>query len=481
MNAFASAITNDATTIRTENGDKTFSTSLDANVDLFFKISAIRGRGAATAIDLFGKAYKEDADLASRILLHARDVREGSGERQVFRDLLVFLEKTDTDRFMRILNMVPELGRWDDLLVVQSERGKDRAVELFAEAIQNGNGLAAKWMPREHNKELRWFRNRVRDRIGMSGDEGRGAFRKMVTYLSNTVEQKMCAKEWDDIDFSHVPSVASARYSKAFWKRQTERYGNFIQKVTKDGNTSEVKINTKALFPYDVTKKSVDELTQNALWKNLPDYVPADTSYIAMVDLSSSMTSPVGTSGISCMDAAVSLGMYLAERNKSAFKNLAMSFTSSPAWIRVPETDSVRSKVNAMKAGPVGYDTNLDRAMDLILDTAIRNNVSQSDMPEFLIVLSDMEFNSGWTNDRNQKTSVAERSVEKFKRAGYKVPSIVWWNIQSRGQTTPVRFDTNGMVMVSGLSPSITKSVLLGDVNPRKAMLNTIMVERYNH
>ncbi len=470
MNTFASAIRDNATTIRTENGDKTYSTSLDANVDLFFKISALRGKGAATAIDLFQKAYAQDMEIATRILLHARDVREGSGERQTFRDILLHVEKTDTDLLMRIINRVPELGRWDDLFILTSPLARARVFQMMADALNSGNGLAAKWMPREHNKSMRWLRDGVRNILKLE----KPAFRKLVSYLSDTVEQKMCANEWEEIDFSHIPSVASARYSKALWKRQTERYGAFIQKVTK-GDDPTVKINTKALFPYDVVKNTVDPLTANALWKNLPDYV-GDASFMPLIDLSESMDSAVGTTGLSCKTVAASLGVYLAERNKGAFKNLALAFADQPSWINVPTTDSIAAKMQAVFRGQKGYSTNLDAAMRKILDTAIQNRIVQDDMPQFLIVLSDMEFNAGWGGD----TSAAERTVLAFKAAGYRVPSIVWWNIQSRGQTVPVRYDTKGMVLVSGLSPSIVKTVLIGDVDPKKAMLNTVLSSRYD-
>lgn len=470
MNTFVNAARGAATTIRTENGDKTYSTSLDSNVDLFFKISAIRGQGAAKAIDLFQKAYAQDADIATRILLHARDVREGSGERQIFRDILVHFEKTDTERLLRVMNLIPELGRWDDLFVLTSETAHLRALQMFTEALNSGNGLAAKWAPREGSKKNRKFYNSLVAYMGLD----KKAYRQMVSYLSNTVEQQMCANEWDEINFSHIPSVASARYSKALWKHLPETYGSFIQKVTK-GEDKSVKINTKALFPYDVVSNRVDDLTANALWKNLPDYV-GDASFLPMIDLSESMTSIISGS-LSCKVASASLGVYLAERNKSAFKNLAMAFADNPTWINIPETDSIKTKMDTVYRGQKGYSTNLDAGMQLILQTAIRNNVAQEDMPQFLIVLSDMEFNAGWGGN----SSAAERTTKAFRDAGYKVPNIVWWNLQSRGQTVPVRYDEKGMVLVSGLSPSVTKSVLIGDVDPKKAMLNTVMNSRYDH
>jgi hypothetical protein len=343
---------------------------------------------------------------------------------------------------------------------------------MFAFALRDGNGLAAKWAPRENSKN-KAFAKKLREFMNLSPRQ----YRKLVSGLTSVVESQMCAKEWEGINFSHVPSVASSRYSKAFWKRQPERYGEFVQKATK----GEVKINASALFPYECFKSSVDELTANALWNQLPDYVQEGVSFIPMVDVSGSMTARAGGTGeTSCMDVAISLGMYLAERNKTAFNRLLMTFSSDPAWVKVPNIDSVREKYRKIQGSNWGMSTNLDAGMRLVLDTAIKNKVPASDMPQYLLIMSDMEFNGGYYGDKN--TSVAERTKKAFEQAGYEMPQIVWWNIQSRNGTTPVRADEKGMLLVSGCSPAITKTVLTGKrVTPYEAMMEVISVERYDH
>lgn len=472
MNAFAQAISNISTTTCTENGDKAYTTSGNACLDLFAKIAAIRGQGASVAISAFELAYKENADIAARIALWARDVRGGAGERQVVRDILSHLEKTDTDRLFRLLPVLPEVGRWDDLFSFTRQDVKEYVFTLLRDALAANNGIAAKWTPRENSKTHKSFAREFREFLGLSPRQ----YRKMLVEKTNVVETQMCNKEWENINFSHVPSVASSRYSKAFWKHQADRYGTFIQKATK----GEVKINASALFPYDCVKASVDELTANALWNQLPDFVPEGVSFMPIIDVSGSMTWTQISPGLFPIHVAVSLGIYLAERNKSAFKNLAMTFSEHPKYIKIPDSDSIKTKYNSVMRSDVGGSTNFDAAMNLILDTAVKNKVPQNEMPTYLLVMSDMEFNGGGYGYRN--TSVAERTKESFKNAGYEMPSIVWWNIQSRNGTNPVRADERGMILVSGCSPAITKTVLTNKrVTPEEAMLDTIMVPRYDH
>jgi hypothetical protein len=439
MNAFVSAIKDDATTIYTENGAKTYSTSFDSCVDLFFQIGAIRGQGAARAETLFRTAYKQNPDLATKIALWARDVRGGAGERQVFRDLLKLLEKTDMDRLARILPLVPEIGRYDDLFVFETATAKDMAFAIFGNGLVDPSkaGLAAKWAPRETGAKKKLARE-LMAYFELSPKN----YRRLITTLSNTVEQQMSARLWDDIEFQKVPSVAAARYAKAFRRHQPDRYNEFVQKAVK----GEVKINASALFPYDVTKSTVDAETQNALWNQLPDYVPAGKSFIPMIDLSQSMSSS--------------------------------TIAGQPSWISIPDTDSVRDKVRAVKAGQVAYDTNLNAAFEAILSVALRKGVPQEDLPDALIVLSDMEFNS--TQNARSVTNV-DAAKRLYEANGYRLPTIVWWNLQSRNGVTPVRADASGMVLVSGLSPSVTTAVLGGEATPVAIMLKAVDIARYEH
>lgn len=475
MNAFANAIKNKATTTRTENGDKAYTTTGNACVDLFAKVGAIRGQGSTVSTTAFELAYAENPDIAARIALWARDVRGGAGERQVVRDILAHLEMTDTDRLFRLIPKIPEVGRWDDLFNFTREDVKTFVYTMLRDALAANDGLAAKWTPRENSKKFKTFAKEFREFLGLSPRQ----YRKMIVEKTNVVETQMCAKDWDNINFSHVPSVASARYSKAFWKHQKDRYGSFVQAATK----GEVKINTKALFPYEVFKGSTDKLTANALWENLPDYVPEGVSFIPLIDVSGSMESPVdgskyGNSNyISCMNVAISLGMYLAERNKTAFNRLALTFETNPSWVKIPNSNDVWNKYYQIQRAPWGGSTNLDKAMQLVLKTAVENKVKQDEMPQYLIVLSDMEFN-GYSSS----SSVAERTKVMFKEAGYTMPTLVWWNIQSRNGTNPVRSNEKGMVLISGFSPAIVKTVLTGkEVTPIEAMMDTVMNERYDH
>jgi hypothetical protein len=476
MVTFTEAVKNQS--VRTENGMKARVSTSNACVDLFFKIGASRGKNI---VPDFTAAYVQDRDIASRIALWVRDARGGAGERKLFRDILIELNKTDQDRCIAMMKKVPELGRWDDLLIFEKDSAAEAvAFALIADALNAGNGLCAKWMPRKGEQAAR-----LRSFLGWTPKR----YRKSLVSMTKVVEQQMCAKQWDEINFNHVPSVASARYKKAF-ARHTEKYKEWTSAlVSTDPKVNQsVKVNAGAVYPYDVlkglisqyynanyNKANLDHIT--AQWEALPNYV-GDANILPLVDVSGSMTCPAGqgNSVVTCLDVAVSLGLYLADKNKGKFKDTFLTFSSSPQLLNL--RGDIVQKIKQMTTSEWQMSTDLHRAMDKILFVAETSKVPQEEMPEMLLILSDMQFNSCTRFDH----SAMEMIRHKYEMAGYKVPAIVFWNLNAK-DNVPVKHDASGVALVSGFSPSIVKSVLSADMDqftPEGIMMKTIMNDRYS-
>ena len=466
MNTFVQAIANQEA--RTKNGMKARKSTASATVDLFYKIGASRGKDITGD---FTAAYVENSDVALRIAQWARDVRGGAGERQLFRDILVHLEKRDPDAALALLRKVPEVGRWDDIFVFTSPVLKSAAYSMLGDALRAKNGLAAKWTPRKGPiaAEVRAF-------FGMTPKQ----YRKSLVGLTKVVETQMCAGDWDNINFSHVPSVASRLYKKAF-NRHTPAFAEYVAKLVSGDKT--VKVNASAIFPHDVLKgiahsyAKLDKTETDhviAQWDALPNYV-GDASILPLVDVSGSMTTSVPGSTVRCLDVAVSLGLYLADKNKGAFKDTFLTFSSKPQLVTLK--GNIVDKVTQMSKSDWEMSTNLHAAMDKILSVAVKGNVPASDMPAMLLILSDMQFNQCARFD-----DTAMQMIErKFADAGYVVPQIVFWNLNA-SDNVPVKADKSGVALVSGFSPSIMTSLLAADMEqftPEGIMLKTVMSDRY--
>jgi len=470
MNAFVNAIQSQEA--RTANGMKARKSTSDALVDLFYNIGASRGKNIVPA---FTAAYVQDKDLALRIALWARDARSGAGERQLFRDILTHLEKTDPDAAVRLMNRVPELGRFDDLLVFKTKDMKAKAYTLLGDHLRAKNGLAAKWSPRkgEVAREIREF-------FGMTPKQ----YRKSLVSLTKVVETQMCANDWDNINFSHVPSQAARIYKKAF-NRHSVKFAEYVQKLV-SGDKS-VKVNASAVFPHEVLKDIISPYGRSTLgkteldhltaqWNALPNYMN-DANILPIVDVSGSMTCPAGKdTKVTCLDVSVSLGLYLADKNKGAFKDTFLTFSDKPELLTLK--GDIVQKVNQMVSSSWGMSTNLHAAFDKILRVAVKNSVPQGDMPKMVLILSDMQFNQCVTHD----DSAMEMIERKFRDAGYDVPSVVFWNLNA-SDNVPVKSDKSGAALVSGFSPSIMASLLGADpeeFTPMGMMMKAIMADRYN-
>ena len=461
----------------TENGMPTNTTSLNANVDLFFKAGAMRNAKAEDIISLVSKAWVEDPTTCLRILFWARDVRGGAGERRFFRVAMAYLVEKDPVGFADIMTLIPEYGRWDDLKAFENTAAEEYALATIITALERGDALCAKWMPRKGS-----FAAKIRDFLNLSPKQ----YRKLLVGLTNVVETQMCAKEWDEINFEHVPSLAMSRYGMAFTKNAQDSFSKYVESLKK----GEAKVNTGAIYPYDVTKALFKNDAAEEQWKALPNFLEGNTEKILpLVDVSGSMSNVCG-GNLTCMDVAISLGLYISERNEGPFKDHFLTFSSNPELQHL--TGDLKDRFNQMKRADWGMSTNLEKAYKLILDQALKHNISQEEMPTQLLILSDMEFDQatdqreevfGWgEQSRDTWNPTAQEMVEKmFTDAGYKVPNIVYWNIQSRNGNVPVRFDQDGTALISGFSPSIMTSLLGGvEMNPQSIMMETIGKERYS-
>lgn len=450
----------------TQNGRKAYKSTLNNCLDFFSSVGALRN-DPKKALDMFVKAYIEDKETSLKLALWSRDIRGGAGERNIFRNILKWLDKHDPTFLIdsNFLYSVIEVGRWDDIYVIENDKVRDKIALMLSTILQSDNpGLAAKWTSRQKD-EAKWLRKKL--------ELDPKTFRKLLVENSKTVEQLMSSNKWGEIVYEHVPSKASIIYRKAFEKNDNNRYKLYKEKLSK----GETKINAGALYPHDITSKINfydDNTILEAQWKSLPNYVENDnTKAIVVCDVSGSMTWNKISQNIVPLDIAVSLAIYTANRLNGPFKNCAITFDSIPEFIKF--SGDLISDVRTAKNAPWGGSTNIDKVFELILKTAIKNKVDKKDMPTHIVIISDMQFDCG-------KNTVKKTHKADFENAGYDLPAIVFWNVDYKGNK-PAKFDTNGVMMVSGFSPSILKNVLnmkpIEEVNPLQLMFDTLQDPRY--
>ena len=447
----------------TENGALTNKSSLSKMVDLFFIAGASRGKDLSSQ---FAQAHSEDQHLSIRLAQWLRDAREGAGEREQFRNVLRWLINNDQAGARALLAKTPFLGRWDDVLVALNTPLHEDAVSMIRTALNAKDGLCAKWMPRKGAEAVA-----LRNALGFTPKQ----YRKTLVTLSNTVEQAMCAQNWDGINYSHVPSVAFSRYKKAFNKHSPEQFAGFVTKVQK----GEAKINASAIFPHDIirslrTSRGVETTAANEQWKALPNYLEgSNENILVMCDSSGSMTGGMPGNGAQPIDVAVALSIYMSERMGGHFKDSFLTFSSRPTLQRL--SGSLKDRVTQLERAQWEMSTNLQAAFALILDAAVKHRLPQAELPTKILIVSDMEFDAcgGRTN--------FDAARAQFAKAGYTAPDIVFWNVRGRVGNAPVTRHQSGAALVSGFSPAIVRSVLgQKEITPEQVMLKALLSERYD-
>lgn len=458
----------------TENGAITNSTTLSPIVDLFFLAGASRQLSEAQIISKLSLAYNTDKLLTTKLVFWAGDIREGLGERRFFKTCLKWIKETDADTFMKNIENVPYFNRYDSLLEYVTNL---KVTEHIYEQLKAGNNLCGKWMPRKPKTDIqKQFIKTFCNLYKLTPKK----YRKLIVSATNNsvVENKMCKKQWSDIAYKTVPSVAFKKYRKAFKRNDETRFSEFLDKAIK----GEEKINAKAIFPHDIVAElmnefqyPVDRRAIDAQWKNLPDLMAGNNENILPVcDTSGSMNTNI-SGRTTALQVCLALGIYVSERMNGLFKDSFITFSRNAKLQTLK--GNVCDRIEQLNTGEVA-NTNLQRVFDLILTAGTTYNIPQEEMPSKLLILSDMEFDSAC--DNNSATNF-ETYKKKFENAGYIMPQIIFWNLASRSTSNyPVQIGTAGTALVSGFSPNIIKSILGGEIMPEKVVLRTLNNKRYD-
>lgn len=496
----------------TENGAVGYKSTGSALTDLNFRVTSMRNGITADDMYLFCEAMNEDLEYAIKWLFFARDVRGGMGERDVFQRFYMQYAELYPNEAKATLKLVAEFGRWKDVIdIINIDQdnnldGLELVMDMFYTDIQNRMAgrpisLLAKWMPSINaSGKARQQAKRFAKYFGFSYEAYRKVLSKLRAYLDVT-EVKTCANRWDEIDYNKVSSNANKRYMNAFKKHDGERYMEHCTKALDTVSNPSVKMHASALFPYEVWDKYVKHLgipisgfgydyemysgsadvSIEALWKNLADMGDCGNTMV-VVDGSGSMTCPRGNQGVRPISIARSLGVYFAERCQGEFNNILMEFSSNPKLIDLNGCNTLRDKVVEMHKYDDCSNTDIEKVFMLILQTAINAEMKQSDLPDRILIVSDMEFDTATNQTKCMygMKALFKELADRFAKYGYKLPKLVFWNVNSRTNTIPMTENEMGVVLVSGFSPNIMSMVMSDQTDPWLALKEKLDSNRYD-
>lgn len=486
-------------TVYTENGASGYKTTGDELVDFLYKISSFRNE---TDEEILNDFYSiKDSLYVLKLLFYIRDCRGGLGERHTFRvclkELLTNISpKNNYEEFcIAIFDAILKYGRADDLFYsidFDNKKVTDVLKTYLENKILEANkaydenkplNIIFKWFPSENtsSKQTRDLAKKVRKLLNLNSKDYRKMLSKFRTRL-NITEAYMCANRWNEIDYNKVPSKANLIYSGAFYRHDTDRRQQYLDDLAEGKET--IKINSRANYPYEIFNKYINRRcggyfttdyneTLEQLWKNLKKVSGLDNTMV-ICDGSGSMNTPLGKSKITALDVSRSLAIYCSQYCQGEYKDKFITFGSTPKLVDLGGCKSLFDKIRKTSDYDDCSNTDIEKVFDLVLKTAIRNNCKQGDLPKQLLIISDMEFDEGTDLTGNP----IESAQEKYKRHGYDIPRLVFWNVCSRTKSIPVQKNNLGVLLVSGFSQNVIDMVNNGETDPKKALIKEL--EKYD-
>ncbi len=411
---------------RTENNDIAYNTTGNVLIDLLFMADFFTKNLDQVTL---GQSEKEKL-----FAMYMRDPRDGKGYRDLGRRLMELAGNTPEE--------ILEAGRFDDLWHIPNY---DNIGRLFKE-LYEGNALAKKWMPRLKGKDAAYAQI-LRQLLGISEKE----YRKLIK-ATDTVEYKLSYAVpneeaspldelfrkgvvshplLDSIDFEKVPSLAMVKYFSAFLRKEEtkERFSKYLEDV----KSKKAKLHTataRVTDAYKVTKSAETEEV-DVLAKQIVEQETAGLALnaICVLDTSASMTW-TSSGDQSAYDKATAVAHALATSSTYA-KNQVVSFSSRPRLMTI-RGSTIKEQYQSMHTGDCS-NTDLGRVFNIL--KGLRS------YPDFVIVLSDMEFDQGSVTSKKEWANLAKANGAHTK--------LIWWNFNTRNRTTP-EMDEYGNFYLSG-------------------------------
>ncbi len=480
------------------------------------------------------KKKKEYMGYLIKLIFKIRDITEGNGEQDIFYKLLMMLNKQNYsiipeffpfltggyDRKGERVKTMP-YGSFKDLNNLYKLCSMDRSMEN--DSLKNSilsyirytvlrdsedetihPTLCVKWLPRENKS--------VDKKCNMACDISKKLFgaylpknklmcdyRKLLSGISKKIrilETLMAENRWDEITVKDIPSKAFLKYIKAL--KFENKDGSLRDNTSIDrlqlrarilleqqkalSNPESSRINTSTLLPHEMVQKLLD---YNVIKEDIDSYNAMWSKYVSdfkkkmgdgklqpgvvLADVSGSMT------GLP-MNVCIALSILLSDLFEGPFRNKVLTFETDSRWHDIVG-GTLNEKVNCLSRAPWGGNTNFKNALKKILDVGIKAKLKNDDMPKFLYIFSDMQW------DQADHDSTGFESIESmYNTYGYKMPHIVFWNLRSTN-TYNNNSNQKNTTMMSGFSPNLFKQFMNGNFiesTPWNSLKDLLDNDRYS-
>ena len=267
------------------------------------------------------------------LMFWERDIHEGLGMRQKFREDFAEYAENLPRQAANLLPLIPEYGRWDDLLAVSEKNALwPKACRILSEALDEGNLLAAKWAPsiNASSAHTRHLAKRFCDTMIISYPH----YQKRLSELreqGKVIERLISEGRFNEIDYGKIPKGALKRYDKLL--RKDHNYLYYLDE--RQGKRKELELD-----PVKLTKEAMKavpgskhEAQIDAIWRELPR--PHLNTYPV-----------IGLVSPSLFSIAIAFGVYCAECSGG---KLVICFDDGPSLINIDTSKGFCSVARYLK------------------------------------------------------------------------------------------------------------------------------------
>jgi Domain of unknown function (DUF2828) len=499
------------------NGADVYDHTGDARVTLFTMLT--RGLEMEYIHQKVAEIYAEEDKRKDLWVMafQTRDIRGGKGERVLFYEMMVALYEADPKMTVAMLPLIAEYGCWRDVFEIwQGIPALEPAIIELVRSAYLANvahyeknevskmNLLPKWLPREKSKTFVGLAKKIVKAIYEDKESER---KRLVMYRTTcskmnlalkTVEVNMCGKTWSKIQPETVPGRCMKLHDDAFLnvkKNEKLRYPNdedrmacraHFQAFAKELENGTKKVHgANVIYPHELVVKLESQCgkDQEAIIQGQWNSIREETlkggglgKAVALCDFSGSMSGiPIGVSK--------ALGILISECTHPAFRDHILTFDAVPLWHSFVGKKTLKEKLKSLQGAGQGLNTDFYRACRMILNRMIQHKVPVGEEPEDLIVITDMGFDDastphsghGYIRARSPSWQpLLERIRREFVEEGetlygagksWKPPRIVVWNVSTAFKDFHATADQEGVVQLSGWSPSILKALQTGRVS----------------
>lgn len=440
--------------------DQEEKTSLLAMQEFIENISYLRNAPEEEIINSFRLILFMDEEESIKFLFFIRSIKNGLGERRIFRVLINYLAKEHTDIMEDKIRIIPKYGRWDDLYALFDTPLEEKGISLIKSQIQRDlsskhPSTLGKWLKSENtsSKDSRALGYKTRVLLNYSSKE----YRKLLSTLRrklNIIENNLSSKKYSKINYENISRVSINKYKKAFYENDIVNYNVYLKNrvYAEPILPNKIIYYLKTYTDKDILNRRIENILFHIIIKD-----------VDILDDSLIINGLVEEESTDILSLLIFTIVLYKKINLNVFKNYYISFKKNPKFNKLSDSNVI-DIVNNIYNNYTNFNVDLSSALDLILFTLLKKNLSIDLCPKSVLYI--------YNNTEDIEFCISEELKEKWLKSGFDIPKIKLWNLKKLDENFSIKYKDD-LIKISGYNKNIWTYLLESkEINNSKVILD---------